>query len=487
MPDDPGLLHYLWSDVLSALVAIWAFFLSGYGVMLVVLPRILREQKTAGGAWAWLMVVIILPFFGAILYLLFGGRHLRLIERLYPDLHVPALPAPPLEGALAATATSLARHGGAPAMAATNVRMIGDGVEAFETISAMIQGAQERVDVSIFILYQDEVGEAMVKLLAERASAGVEVRLLVDAFGMLLGLKSPVHLLHLRHFTQPIRAAGGEVATFLPILPRKRAWSVNLRNHRKMVIVDDQRVMMGGMNLGVEYMGPTPTPERWRDLITTFEGPVVAAAQTVFEEDWHIATGTHRPPPDYSDVIPEGCVPVQILADGPAFYEGAFSRLTQVALRQARERIAIVTPYYVPDQALQAALIAAAHSGVRVELVLPAKSNHASADWARRPFLRELIAEGVQVLAFQPGMVHAKCAVIDETLCWISSANLDMRSITLNFELAAVFYDSGCARELQRYIDQLIVDTEPVTQQSLVSSRLRAVGEDLLRLLSPLI
>ena len=469
----------------SAIVGFWAFFLSGYLFVLLLLPRVLSEQKTAGGAWAWLMLLFVLPHFGVVTYLLFGGRHLRLIERLYPDLKVPALPAPPLDSTLSAAANNLARHGGAPVLTATRVHMIGDGVEAYEAIMALIDGARERIDVSIFILYQDEVGHEVVRRLTKKAEEGVEVRLMVDAAGMLLGLKRFRDLLSIRSFTRPVREAGGQVATFLPMLPRKRAWSVNLRNHRKMILVDDERAMMGGMNLGAEYMGAAPDAARWQDLITLLEGPVVAAMQTIFEEDWHIATGEHRPPPTYSHAI--NGVPVQILANGPAFYSDAFSRLTQVALREARQRVAIITPYYVPDQALQAALIAAAHGGVRVDLMIPAVSNHRSADWARRVFVRELIQEGVNVLAYQPGMVHAKCAVIDETLGWISSANLDMRSITLNFEIAAVFYDPDCARELLSYFERLAEDAVTLTSDDLPTSGSRAIGEGLLRLLSPLI
>lgn len=479
------LVPRLWHLFAGALVGLWAFLLSGYGLALLLLPRILSEQRTAGGAWAWLFVVFLMPYAGVVLYLLFGGRHLRTINRIYPNLIVPLLPAPPLEGALASASQHLARHGGAPVLAATGVQVIGDGVQAYETVIAMLRSAERRIDVSIFILYQDEVGQAVVRLLAEKAREGVKVRLLVDAGGMLLGVKRFGDLLRLRSFTDPIREAGGQVATFLPMLPRKRAWSVNMRNHRKVILVDDTRAMLGGMNLGAEYMGPTPDPARWRDLIAILEGPVLAAIQTIFEEDWHIATGEHLDCPPYSDDA--AGVPVQILADGPAFYDDAFSRLIQVALRQARRRVSIITPYFVPDQALQAALVATAHSGVRVELLVPARSNHPSADWARRPFLRELVAEGVAVLAYQPGMVHAKCAVIDEELAWISSANLDMRSITLNFEIAAVFYDARCAADIQAYFDELAAESAPVTPESLSSRGIRAVGESLLRLLSPMI
>ncbi len=483
--DALDLIPQLWQLLAGLFVGAWAFLISGYGLALLLLPRILSEQRTAGGAWAWLLVVFLIPHAGVVLYLLFGGRHLRTIERIYPNLSVPLLPAPPLEGAQAAASVHLARHGGAPVLAATGVQIIGDGVRAYEAVIAMLGAAERSIDVSIFILYQDEVGQAVVDLLAQKARDGVRVRLLIDAGGMLLGLKRPGDLLRLRSFTAPIREAGGEVATFLPMLPRKRAWSVNMRNHRKVIIVDDARAMLGGMNLGAEYMGPEPDPGRWRDLIAVLEGPVLAAIQTLFEEDWHIATGSHRECPPYSDEV--SGVPVQILADGPAFYDDAFAKLIQVALHQARRRVAIITPYFVPDQALQAALIATAHAGVRVELLVPARSNHRSADWARRPFLRELIAEGVAVLAYQPGMVHAKCAVIDEELAWISSANLDMRSITLNFEIAAVFYDGRCARTIQDYFDELAADTLPLSPGDLSSRGIRAVGESLLRLLSPMI
>ncbi len=483
-------LQWIGQSFTSTALAIWALLLSGYGLAILLLPRILSEQRTAGGAWAWLLVVFLVPHVGVVAYLLFGGRHLAVVTRYFPDLHTPMLEGPTLEGPLGACAASLARHGGAPVLGATAVRVIGDGVEAFEAVTEMIRDAKERVDISIFILYQDEVGRAFVDLLASKARQGVEVRLLVDAFGNLLGLKRPWDLLRVRSFTRPIKEAGGRVATFLPMLPRKGAWSVNMRNHRKMVLVDDRRAMLGGMNFGLEYMGPAPSPGRWKDLITIVEGPVVSAVQTIFEEDWHIATGRHRDVP--VAVTPAGCedapcIPVQILADGPAFYEDAFAKLVRVALKLAQERIVLVTPYFVPDQSLQAALIATAHAGVRVELLLPAVSNHSSADWARRPFLRELVDEGVAVLLYQPGMVHAKGAVIDGRLAWISSANMDMRSITLNFEIAAVFYDADCARQLLTWYEGLASEARPVTREELRSGRGRRLIEGVLQLLSPLI
>ena len=454
--DPTPILPWLWELAAGLVATTWLLVVTGYGLALMVLPRILSEQRNAGGAWAWVLLVLAVPYFGAAMYLLFGGRHLKVVAASCPDLQIPALPAPDIPEAFAATSESLARHGGAPPLAATSLRFIGDGVEAYEVILERIRGARESVDVSVFILYRDEVGRAFVEALSERAAAGVRVRLMLDALGSVTSLG---------RFTDPVRAAGGEVGTFLPLLPRRRAWSLNLRNHRKMVIVDGDWGMTGGMNFGTEYMGPTPDPARWKDLIVTLEGPVLAALQTIFEEDWHIATGAHLPLPAYPNTA--AGVPVQILADGPAFYTDAFSRLVLAALRLARERVCVVSPYYVPDSPLQAALIAAAHTGVRVELLLPMRSNHPSADWARRPFLRELIREGVIVLGYTAGMVHAKAAVVDSSMAWVSSANLDMRSITYNFELAAVVYDAEQAAVLLGWYESLARDAVVITMEEL--------------------
>lgn len=470
------LLEQAWAALTfqEPVLGTWLVLLGGYTVALLFVRRVLTEQRTAAAAWAWLLAMLLLPHLAVPAYLLFGGRHLRLVTRMFPDLEVPPGPETTPPGRWRAAAEGLALRGGAPTLPATHVAFHGDGVQAWQALERMIRSAERRVDVCTFILYRDEVGQALVDLLTERARQGVEVRLLLDAMGSIRALG---------RFVQPLRDAGGQVGVFLPPLPVRAAWSLNLRNHRKLLLIDGEQALVGGMNIGREYFGPHPVKGRWWDLVVELRGPTVSAVQTLFEEDWHIATGSHLPV--LTPKRAKGGVPVQILADGPVFYQDAYSQLVLSALRLARRRVVLVSPYFIPDQPLLAAMAVAARTGVTVELLLPEHSNHPSADWARRPFVRELLQQGVVVRLYTEGMVHAKFAVVDRELAWVGSANLDARSITLNFELCAVVYDAPAAEQLMDLYDQLSARSRLLQAEELRSGPLGALAESVIWMLSP--
>jgi cardiolipin synthase len=312
------------------------------------------------------------------------------------------------------------------------VEFLDDGQASWRYLVALIAGARTSLDVSLFIVGHDEVGGELVRLLAERARAGVRVRLLVDALGSLRTRG---------RFLDPLRQAGGRVGVFMPMLPLRPGRRANLRNHRKLAVADGCRAWAGGMNVAHEYLGPDAFPARWIDLAVGLQGPVVADLLRVFASDWAFATREVLEPPADTPPVPGAGAAVQAVPCGPDVPLDPLSDALFSLVSQARRRVCIVTPYFVPDDALQRALVLQARMGRDVLVLLPARSNHGLADVARRPFVRELVAAGGRMLLVQDHMVHAKFILVDDGPLLLGSANVDLRSLYLNFELGLLVDD----------------------------------------------
>jgi cardiolipin synthase A/B len=262
----------------------------------------------------------------------------------------------------------------------------------------------------------------------------------------------------------------------------------NLRNHRKLIIVDTRIVMVGGMNLAWPYISPPGSEGLWRDLSMTVEGPAVSELESVFASDWHFATG--RDPTGASEAAHiarwagmESSV-VQVVASGPDVAGDPLYESLLALVFAARDRIWIVTPYFVPDEMLARALTLAARRGVDVRLILPLRSNHITADLARAGYLRDLHMAGAQVLLYTPVMLHAKAVVFDDQLAVIGSANMDMRSLFLNYEVALYVSSPGQVAEVAAWAESLIADSIPELP---VPGWERELFENVVRLLSPLL
>ena len=251
---------------------------------------------------------------------------------------------------------------------------------------------------------------------------------------------------------------------FMPLRHSPIRGRTNLRSHRKIAIVDGEVLFAGGMNLANEYMGPPQsegaTP-RWRDVAAVVRGPAAADATALFESDWVYCGGARRPPDGRTatGTATSGDTRVQFMPIGPDMVTDTMYDVLLSGIFKARERIAIVTPYYVPDDALQhCALVLSARRGVKTELLVPAWSNHRIADVARRTFLRELGANGVAIHYYAKGMVHAKAMVIDDDFAYVGSPNFDMRSLFLNYEDALCIYSPGAIADVRGFIDGLITE-----------------------------
>jgi cardiolipin synthase len=422
-----------------------ALALAGLAIY-VVGSRTLQQRRRPSAAIAWVIGLALLPYIALPLYLVFGNR------KLVDSRHAAARQARPLPsaeeaGGPAAQLRELAAAMALPAAApygGLNVHQ--DGAEALQALHAVIDGATHTLDVCTFVFGRDDVGDEIARRLAQRARAGVRVRLLVDGIGAYLpGLPK------FRRLTE----AGVETALFVPPLRSSLRGRTNLRNHRKMAIADADRLWCGGRNLAAEYFqdDAAGASRPWIDLSFDLRGPLARQAQQRFARDWAFATGGPRRAQEDAAAGGEGAPLAQLIASGPDQADDTVYTLLVAGFFASRRRILAVTPYFVPNETFSMALSLAARRGVAVDLVMPAKSNHLLADMARHRALRDVAASGVRVW-FVARMIHAKGVVIDDQLALVGSANLDERSLFLNYELMVAFYAQEDIGRFARWIEQ---------------------------------
>jgi cardiolipin synthase len=409
----------------------------------VLTTRAERERRPPAVAIAWVLGMIALPYAALPMYLLFGRRKL-------PRRSVPCIapPAPPTNWA-----EHLIESFGLPGSAPARVRMHQNGEEARNALFEVMSRASRRLDICTYILADDAFGEEVTARLIACLQRGVRVRFLIDGVGALWLPRS---------WFKRMRAAGAETAVFSPLLARKTQGPRNLRNHRKWVIADGELLWSGGRNLAAEYFCGTPAMPPWADLSFDLEGPVAAFAANQFEVDWTAAGGkaagraVATADVTAGDGTPGRC---QFVPSGPDQTEDTVRALLIDACFRATERMLAVTPYFVPDSNLEMAMRLAAHRGVKIDLCIPATSNHRLADFVRNRALRALSSAGVSIHLLK-GMNHAKAVVFDRDIALCGSANLDSRSLLLNYESMVVFYDKRDIEWLATWIQDLIPEAD---------------------------
>lgn len=400
----------------------------GAGLLVyVAATRASAQRRHPSAAIAWVLAIATFPYLATPLFLLFGSRK---FVRPAPTVHLAgAMPSAQVPDW--AASLSLALNLPAPVGNAT-ARLHADGTQALTALLALVTQAEHSLEVGTYLLGHDAVGREIADALAAAARRGVRTRLLLDWVG---SLKTP------RAQLRALREAGVEVRRFMPLLHNPRQGRTNLRNHRKLVVADGAQVWSGGRNLADEYFLDRPGRSAWVDLSFVVEGPVATQALAQFEHDWASASGRNEPIPSTGTSAPAAAGPVmaQWWPSGPDRADDTLHALLMAAAYHARARILAVTPYYVPDEALLEAWCMACRRGVRVSLLLPRRSNHGLADWARERALRRLVECGAQVWLAER-MVHAKAVIVDDALALCGSANLDGRSLFLNYEVMTVFY-----------------------------------------------
>ncbi|MEA3106451.1 MAG: cardiolipin synthase [Gammaproteobacteria bacterium] len=401
----------------------------------VLTTRAERERRPPAIAIAWVLGMIAFPYLVLPMYLMFGRRKLPRRTSGWSGRRSYAQH----------WAEDLIESFDLPPAAPSRVTFHRDGAESHAGLVSILQGAKRRLDICTYILGDDSLGLEVTELMMASAKRGVRVRFLIDGVG---ALQLP------RTRLRGLQDAGVETAIFSPLLARKTPGPRNLRNHRKWAMADGERLWAGGRNLAAEYfmgdIGKTP----WSDLSFELTGPTAASAARQFEADWKAAGG------EPAEAIPlseqqyaDGLS--QFLPSGPDQMEDTVHALLIDACFQATQRMLAVTPYFVPDVSLETAMRLAARRGVKIDLCIPAKSNHILADFVRNRSLRALSNAGVSIHLL-PGMNHAKAVVFDDGIALCGSCNLDSRSLLLNYESAVVFYDAREIEWLAGWIRDLI-------------------------------
>lgn len=456
----------------------WAAYLIGLGFWIVL------QKREPAATLSWLVSLAALPYLGFLIYYVFGPQKITR-HRARRRRHHVALPRhgdttgedESQELRSLAQATT-----GIPPTSARQVRLLVDGGAKYSALLDDVRQAQHHVHLEYYIYNPDRSGTALRDALVERARAGVKVRLLLDAMGSKQAR---------RRFFAPLLEVGGEVAWFHPSRPWmlwRRPW-VNLRTHRKIVVIDGRIAYTGGINITDEE-DERLRADAYRDLHLRIEGDAVRALQVVFVEDWAYVTRTRDWVGDVARAMPEplpGPIDTQVLTSGPDSSWEAIHRLHVGAIHAASRRVWLVTPYFVPGEAAMMALTSTALAGLDVRLLVPKMSDSKLVTYCVRSYYDELLAAGVKVYEYGPRMLHSKALLVDDTLALIGSANFDHRSFRLNFEVSVLFNDAGVAADLAQLVEREFAHAPRVRNdrdRPLLGSRL---PEALARLMSPLL
>jgi cardiolipin synthase len=467
-----------WTTILPVLEMTW---------VIVVAVGLVLDRRSPAATLAWIGILAWLPLVGILVYYFFGPRRLRrrkmkrqegsrlllrAMRELDQELDDPRW-------------TSLARMaiaaGESPPLPATDVTLYLEGDALYDALEAAIGAARHHIHVEYYIFDGDDVGRRMIAALAERAKAGVEVRVVLDGIGA-YSLSSAA--------LEPLRKAGGDIAWFNPV-SGFRPRLANFRTHRKIVIVDGAHAFTGGMNVTGDHSLLSSGGRAWRDTHVSFRGPATRALQRVFLEDWYFASGKAPPTGEqyFVPVTREGeHALVQVVSSGPDRDLYAIHQLFFGAITQAQKRVWITTPYFVPDETMLAALVSAGLRGVDVRVLVPRSSDNTLVDLAARSYYPELVRARVQIHEYKDRMLHAKTMVVDDDVAIVGTANMDNRSFRLNFEVVAAIYDDVTTRSLARAFESDLEKSDAVKVRELKDKPFAdRLGESAARLFSPLL
>jgi len=439
-----------------------------FGGSLAAAGHALLYKRDPRAALGWIGVSLLVPVLGAAFYFMFGINRIRTRARKLmarqpglidaeggapealssPDARADGLSAEFAQLARLSTAVT-----GRPLVRGNEIELLRNGEESYPAMLEAIDGARGSVFFSTYIFRTDRTGHRFIDAMDRARQRGVDVRVIVDGIGQMYTLPLASTLMRRRDVP---------VATFLPLRLIPPAIHVNLRNHRKILVVDGVVGFTGGINVGDNHLADDlSSPRRVADVHFRLAGPIVAQIETVFLEDWAFVTGRQDPAPA-SSANAAGSAACRAITDGPNEDLGKLLTVLIGAVASAHRSIRVMTPYFLPPRELIAALQAAALRGVQVSIVLPGTTDHPIVHWASRNMLWEILCHGVRVFYQPPPFVHSKLFVVDDLYAQIGSANLDPRSLRLNFELTVEVFDAGVALAISRHVDDAITRSREV-------------------------
>jgi cardiolipin synthase len=432
----------------------WVILVLFYAVGVLHMVHALMHVRTSQGAIAWVLSLLMVPFVAIPLYWLLGRRRFsrEIGGRRAKDSRLAALAVGMMErlrryevdipddDAFERAARIL---GGLPFTRGNRLELLIDGEETFDNIFETIRSAKRHLCVNFFIVKSDTLGIRFQQALIERARAGVRVFFLFDEFG---SYKLP------RRYLRELKAAGVECHSF----GVNRFWwsrlQLNFRNHRKIVVADGEVALIGGLNVGDEYLGRDARFGGWRDTHLAMRGPVVQAVQLVFLEDWFWASNS-MPELDWETRLEEADQIAAVIPTGPADPADSWQLVVAEAANTSRQKLWIASPYFVPDEGVLTALQAAAIRGVDVRILIPERADHLLVWLSAFSYFEESIPYGVRIFRYQRGFLHQKVMLVDHRLAAVGSANLDNRSFRLNFEITGFSPDPAFVDAVARMLE----------------------------------
>ncbi|KUJ72204.1 hypothetical protein AVO41_05165 [Thiomicrospira sp. WB1] len=472
---------------------VWALSVYALNLVLVVvaLLHMLYQRRSPQNLMAWLFALILLPLLGVLVYWVFGSRKL-LYKTNKSNLTFASTVAGDLPASDNAMAQSLKQLLDASQLPTTSVH---NSIHAYshETLwpqlEERLRQARESIYLQTYIFELDNTGQRLAELLAKKANDGVEVKLLLDSIGSF-------DLYRRRMALRFLEEAGVEIAFFQPVFKTFFNQQVNLRNHRKIYLIDQRSVFTGGMNLSGDYFGPSDErrdTERWVDWLFEITGPSVVTFAQVFAEDWYYTTGHSVPVkttdgqgmkawPSHRDDFDQAWL--QVVPSGPDIAGDILFESLLYAIYQAKSHIQIVSPYFIPDSSIMNALLIAIKRGVRVTLLTPEKSDHLIFDLGRSSYMRELAEAGGEVYLYPSGMLHAKLVMLDHQAVLLGTANLDYRSLFINYEMAVFAYSQTLLTELRPFLHTLRLKSQRFVPKT---SKGRRLFENLTRIFAPIL
>ncbi|QQK74856.1 cardiolipin synthase [Salicibibacter cibarius] len=481
-------------DILSIAVGL-LFFLNAIFAGIIVF----MERRDVHATWAWLLILVFIPYLGFILYMVLGQNltrkrlfHWDGIEKIgLKDLINEQLSDMKHDRFDFQNETSsnhrhlismLLRSNDAVLTQDNHIDVFTDGVDKFSQLLADIAEAKDHIHLQYYIFRNDTLGKRVINLLTEKAREGVQVRVLYDDMGS--------RKLHPRHF-QTLTEAGGEVGVFFPSRIPYVNSRLNYRNHRKIVVIDGKTAYVGGFNVGDEYLGHNRRMGYWRDSHLRMRGSSVKALQTRFILDWNQASQDktiHYEPHYFPDMPPQGEFSTQIVSSGPDTKWEEIKNGYIKMITSARDSVFIQTPYFIPDASLLDALRIAALAGKDVRIMIPNKPDHPFVYWATYSHMGELLNSGARFFIYDAGFIHSKMLVVDRSVGTIGTANIDVRSFRLNFEVNAFMYNDDLGEKMAS-----IFEADQALSSEMTPQRYQERGmwvrfkESIARLLSPIL
>ena len=485
----------------AAQILLQVFFLLNIFFTIVI---IFFERKNPASTWAWIIVLNILPFFGFIIYLIFGlearkhkifmlkakhdydlyNEYMSLVknQNYFIDPQIAyqnkknILQIPGYENFSDMVYMNYQTNFSCVTLN-NKLTIFYDGKSKFDSLIDDIKNAKNFIHIQYYIFRDDELGKKIVDLLTQKAKEGLEIKLLIDGMGCIKTNKK---------FFDELINAGGKVVNFLP----PYFFRVNFRNHRKICVIDGEIGYVGGFNIGDEYLGKSKKFGFWRDSHIKIYGDAVKQLELRFIMDWNFCDGPNisldKKYFPYMQTI--DCTTMQIVSSGPDTRWPSIQYNYFKMINEANKSIYIQTPYFIPEESVLEALKIAALSGIDVKIIIPAKPDHPFVYWASLSYIGELLEAGAKCYKYEKGFVHSKLILIDGKISSVGTANMDIRSFKLNFEINSFIYDKNITKQFEtKFIDDLKDCSQILKEIYMQRSNFIKIKESISRLFSPLL